>query len=429
MEDKGRRIYCNWNKILFSFLAVILLGRTTCFAEESFYNLVFVRENLPVVFHTMASLEGVNIVFDSDNVKDKSSELTIKLDHVTFAEAMSLITQSKGLTYRYIGEKNILVEKNDLASLKTIKLEHVMADDLKKSLAGAAEGLKAKVDIDPVSNSLLISGPIAGVERLTDMVAKLDVAVQQVELEAKVLSISKSATKDLGIDWKWDATPKTYDYTAPTYTVTTDNNGNLVRTQTTAAKITRNSTLTNPGVIQFGKGPEGQPYEFYYQATISALVSNGKAQVLAKPKISTVSGKEAQIMIGDKIPVQVQTIQNGLTTTSIQYVDAGIKLVYTPVVSPDGQIFAKVHTEVSTPELVSDIKQYKISTREAETNVKVKDGETMVIGGLIGQQTSETVSKVPFLSDLPILGALFKSVHNTGSDSEIVIFLTAHIVK
>lgn len=119
---------------------------------------------------------------------------------------------------------------------------------------------------------------------------------------------------------------------------------------------------------------------------------------------------------------------NSTTTTSLEYHDAGIILRYTPRANDDGFITAKVHTEVSTPIYVEDMKAYKFQERTADTTVRLKDGETMVIGGLIGSEETRSLAKIPFLGDLPILGNFFKSVKRGKSDTELLIFLTAHVL-
>ena len=182
------------------------------------------------------------------------------------------------------------------------------------------------------------------------------------------------------------------------------------------------------GIIQFGRGPEGHPFEFYYGATINALITDGKAKVLARPNITTIQGHEAVINIGGEVPVTETSVTNSTTTTSISYKEAGIILRYTPRVNGDGTITAEVHTEVSSPLYVEEMKAYRFQSRSADTTVRLRDGETMVIGGLIGSEEAKTLSKVPFLGDLPILGAFFRNVKKSKTDSEIMIFLTAHVL-
>lgn len=397
-----------------------------CLAKPAAVSLNFVQEDIRVVLHTLSLLSGTNMIIDESVAKD-SPTITIRLDNVPFDKAVDLIAQAKGLTYHNT-ENAIIFERSDIGDSAIIKLQYADALDVKKSLAGATDGLKLKVDTDIPANALVLTGSSLGISRVKAMVGELDKKPQQVLMEAKVVAISKSATKDLGIQWSWDEAPKTYEYEAPTYSYDASTKTYI---QQTPGKITRHTNVGNayPGIIQFGRSPDGHPYEFYYSAKINALVSNGNAKILSQPKVVTINGKEARILVGDRIPVQTSTVANGTTSTSTSYVDTGIKLTYTPVVGADGQITARVHTEVSTPQLVSDIKQYQITTREAETNVRMKDGETLVIGGLIGSQQSKTFTKIPFLGDLPVLGSLFKNVSNSGSESEIVIFLTARVVE
>ena len=102
---------------------------------------------------------------------------------------------------------------------------------------------------------------------------------------------------------------------------------------------------------------------------------------------------------------------------------------YTPRVNVDGTITAVIHTEVSTPQYIEDLKAYRFNTRSADTTVTVRDGQPMVIGGLIGAEDAKSVSKIPFLGDLPILGALFRNHKKNKSESELMIFLTAHVIN
>lgn len=397
-----------------------------CLAKPVSVSLNFVQEDIRVLLHTLSMLSGTNMIID-ESVAKESPTITIRLDNVPFDEAVDLIAQAKGLTYHKT-ENAIIFERSDIGDSAIVKLQYVNALDVKNSLAGATEGLKLKVDTDIPSNALVLTGSSLGISRVKEMVGQLDKKPQQVLMEAKVVAVSKSATKELGIQWSWDEAPKTYEYEPATFSYDASTKTYI---QQSPEKITRHTSVGNgyPGIISFGRSPDGLPYEFYYSAKINALVSNGNAKILSQPKVVTVNGKEARILVGDRIPVQTSTVANGTTSTSTTYVETGIKLAYTPVVGADGQITAKVHTEVSTPQLVSDIKQYQITTREAETNVRMKDGETLVIGGLIGSQQSKTVSKIPLLGDLPILGSLFKNVSNSGSEAEIVIFLTARVVE
>ncbi|WP_144034054.1 Type IV pilus biogenesis and competence protein PilQ [Sporomusa silvacetica DSM 10669] len=401
------------------------------------------------VLTALATVGKVNMVMD-DSVK---GTITIQLTNIPYDSALDLVCKTKGLTYQLVDDVMVVGVADQIGrgfgSVHIFKLKFINPDSVKDTilsiLFGEKKGEKAtktvgssansqksttasaastsgetaseksteldRLTIDYATNSLVLFGTEAEAAQIQKLLSELDVPYQQVSLEAEVLAISKDKTKDLGIEWSWEATPQYAERT-------TDDNGDVTVTRT-----------GSKGVIQFGRNPEGNSYEFYYQATINALISNGDAKVLAKPKVTTINGKQAQILIGDRIPVQVQTLTNGTTTTSTEYIDAGIKLIYTPRINTDGLLTVDVRTEVSSATLVPDIKAYKITTRQAETTVRLKDGETMVIGGLIGSTDSEAKKAVPFFSDLPIIGSLFKNFNKSHNDTEVVIFLTPRIVK
>lgn len=181
--------------------------------------------------------------------------------------------------------------------------------------------------------------------------------------------------------------------------------------------------------ISYGKSLSGHPYTFFFQAKLNALISEGKAKVLAKPNVVTMNGRKAEILIGSKIPVIVEHLENGVQTTATEYKDAGIKLTYTPLISRKNEITADVNAEVSTPYLVPEMRAYRIITRSANTMVRLKSGDMITIGGLIDKEESRTFRKVPILGDIPILGKLFQSRGKSIDESEIVIMIRAEILE
>ena len=262
------------------------------------------------------------------------------------------------------------------------------------------------------------------------MLAEIDVELKQVSVEAKILAIDKDASKNLGIDWMWSTLPQYPEREITHYDAKYDSRGNQTASEYFVEEYTRKANdNTGYGIIQFGRGPEGIPFEFYYGARINALVTNGKARILSRPNVTTIQGHEAVINVGSSVPIPKESITNSTTTTSLEYRDAGIILKYTPRINADGTITATIHTEVSTPQYVADLKAYRFNTRSADTTVTVRDGEPMVIGGLIGAEEAKSISKIPFLGDLPLLGALFRSHKKSKSESELMIFITAHVLK
>ena len=282
---------------------------------------------------------------------------------------------------------------------------------------GLDSDTQRRVLVDRATNTLLFYGTESEALSVREIISALDVAPRQVSLEARVIAISKQAAKELGVDWSWSALPQ-----YPRVRRGDDGAWEV------GGRNAGNEGTSAPGIIRFGRGPEGVPFEFYYSAAIRALITDGRAKMLARPNITTVQGHEALINIGAEVPVPRTTTSNTVTTTGIDYREAGIILRYTPRVTADGNIVARVHTEVSTPVFVEDLQAYRFQKRSADTTVRLKNGETMVIGGLIDSDESRSLSKIPFLGDIPILGAFFRSVRTSKTETELMIFLTAHVL-
>ena len=282
---------------------------------------------------------------------------------------------------------------------------------------GSDSDTQRRVLVDRATNTLLFYGTESEALSVREIISALDVAPRQVSLEARVIAISKQAAKELGVDWSWSALPQ-----YPRVRRGDDGAWEV------GGRNAGNEGTSAPGIIRFGRGPEGVPFEFYYSAAIRALITDGRAKMLARPNITTVQGHEALINIGAEVPVPRTTTSNTVTTTGIDYREAGIILRYTPRVTADGNIVARVHTEVSTPVFVEDLKAYRFQKRSADTTVRLKNGETMVIGGLIDSDESRSFSKIPFLGDIPILGAFFRSVRTSKTETELMIFLKAHVL-
>ena len=282
---------------------------------------------------------------------------------------------------------------------------------------GSDSDTQRRVLVDRATNTLLFYGTESEALSVREIISALDVVPKQVSLEARVVAVSKQAAKELGIDWTWSALPQ---YPR----VRRNNSGSWEVSERSAGT----GGTSAPGIIRFGRGPEGVPYEFYYTAAIRALITDGRAKMLARPNITTVQGHEALINIGAEVPVPRVSTSNSVTTSGIEYREAGIILRYTPRVTADGSIVARVHTEVSTPVYVDDLKAYRFQKRSADTTVRLRNGETMVIGGLIDSDESRSLAKIPFLGDIPVLGAFFRSVRTSKTETELMIFLTAHVL-
>ena len=450
--------------IIGCMLSLFLLPIVNCRAEAS-VTMNIVDSEVREVLTSLASIGGVNIVAD-DSVNGK---ITVQLAGVSFQEALDIITKTKGLQYQTIGNTIIVGTKNNMSAgfgqLHVFHLKFANPDDvvnaakLALGLGGSTESsstenstqttttsntnsttsnndgkttaeISGNLTVDKATNSLLFYGTASEAQKIRVVLDQIDIPYEQVSLEAQVMSINKTDSKNLGIEWEWSKAPQSYEEYTPEKITIDGTTGKI--TSIEPAEITRASSFnkgTTGGIISFGRSPDGLPYEFYYAAKINALINNGKANILSKPKITTINGKEATINIGGEVPIPTLTVSDNTTTTTYEYKETGIILKYTPRVNDDGYITAKIHTEVSTPTYDADAQAYRFNKRSADTQVRLKDGETMVIGGLIGSDESKVMSKIPFLGDLPILGRFFSNVNNSKNESEVIIFVTARIVK
>ncbi len=286
--------------------------------------------------------------------------------------------------------------------IATYPLSYARAKDVQEALQGI---FKQKLALDAITNSIILCGTSEEHARLAQLLPKLDVATKQVTLEAKIIAVSRESSKDIGIKWGWDTIPQRHENT------TSDSDSD--------------SDSNYDGNFKFWRG-----YAFRFNATLSALIANGKARILATPRIITIPGQQASIFIGDHIPVQTEKHDSSGSYTATEYLDAGIKLEYAPIISCDGKmVTARVHTEVSTPVLISELKNYRITSRTADTNVRMFSGETLVIGGLISEEQQRSIQRVPFLSKIPILGELFINRSKKNAQSEVLLLLTPHITE
>lgn len=394
----------------------------------------------------IALANNLNIVIN-DEVQ---GNVSVKLSNINAQDMIKIIAENNNYTYQF-KDNVIYISKGDKdINLYTMQINYLELDKIAQTINLMLTGnlpdkiddkdkktaINNKVMIDESENTISFYGTLKQYEQIKNFLQEQDKPQKQVSLEAKVTAIQKDAAKDLGVSWEWSKLPQspeheiTYDTVKHTV-INEDGSKEEITDYLPVDEVTRkwNDDENIPGVIRFGKGVDGYPYEFYYAAKIDALISDGKANILARPNITTIQGKEAVINIGSEVPVPTVSTTNSTTTTSIKYREAGIILKCTPRVNEDGIITVKVHTEVSSPMYVEDMKAYRFQKRSADTIVRLKDGQTMVIGGLIGSDEAKQMSKIPFLGDIPILGNLFKHIQKSKSDTEVMIFLTAHEVN
>lgn len=242
----------------------------------------------------------------------------------------------------------------------------------------------------------------------------------QIRLEAQIIEINSDYTKNLGIQY-WSQTPGSNSSSGSS----TGNSNNDITVGTAGLFYGGedfSSTRKHGGWLG--------SHIANVNVTLQALINEGKARILSRPSITTMSGKTANILIGGRIPIPVS---DGNGNVSIDWHEYGVKLNIEPVVDSEDKITSKVHAEVSTLDYSHGVKIDSfsvpgIATREAESEVNVRSGMTMAIGGLINSEDAKIVSKIPLLGDLPIIGRFFRHTSNTRDKRELIILITPTLV-
>ena len=242
----------------------------------------------------------------------------------------------------------------------------------------------------------------------------------QIRLEAQIIEINSDYTKNLGIQY-WSQTPGSNSSSG-----SSSGNSNSGITVGTAGLFYGGEDFSSTRKHGGWLGS----HVANVNVTLQALINEGKARILSRPSITTMSGKTANILIGGRIPIPVS---DGNGNVSIDWHEYGMKLNIEPVVDSEDKITSKVHAEVSTLDYSHGVKIDSfsvpgIATREAESEVNVRSGMTMAIGGLINSEDAKIVSKIPLLGDLPIIGRFFRHTSNTRDKREVIILITPTLV-
>ena len=319
-------------------------------------------------------------------------------------ESPEEVIKELGRIYHFSVTKqhNTLLIESDEATLENRELyvlspEHLPAESLKAVMGTVVKN--DKIAVLSEQNEVIMHLTSGEKRRVETLVRAVDKEPKQVQLEATIIAMEQSYAKEQGFRWSWlsltgHGEDKTNSY----------------------------------GAVTFGKTPSGEAYKFFVKPELSLMESSGKAVLIAKPSIMALNGETAHILIGERIPVIEESEVNGERKRSTRYEEVGIKLNYTPIITADGGVDAKIHAEVSTAIMVSEMKAYKISTRQAHTRVRLQQGEVLVIGGLMDNRDQQQIQKVPILGDIPLLGKLFRHSRKSKDSVEMLMLVRATVV-
>jgi type IV pilus assembly protein PilQ len=404
-------------------------------------------------FRLIHEISGLNVVLDPQ-VK---GTLTIVLDEVPWDQALDIVLQNNGLDKQLHG--NVL----RIATLDTIKKEAETARDVRKAENDAQEMITvtrvlsyAKADTlkdtlkkfltgrgdilaDSRSNQLIIRDIPAVIPAIDNLIHQLDRKSQQVEIEARVVSATRSFAQDIGTEWGFAGTTtggRSFYSGSPavgasgvTTTGVPPSPVGVTAGQTTGNGATAGIPLNvnlGAGVPTSGFGFSHRSPNFAVDFFITAAEAKGVGKLLSKPRIVTQNNEKATVKQGVKIPIQT-TINN---TISVQYIDAVLKLEVTPQITAEGTIYMDVLVE--NTQIDNGIPRIQgvpaLDTESAESKVTVADGATIVVGGVIITQSQVNITQVPILGSLPLIGNLFKRNSTSVTTGELLFFLTPRII-
>ena len=405
--------------LLFAAIAVALLLPMSAQAASDNISLNFRDTDIRQIITTIAQQSGTNIIAE----KSVRGQVTVELNDVYYEEAMNLIARTNGFAVRKIGNTWILADEKTLIEAFergltiTKRLQYARASDVSQVISSTIRQ-DVRVAVDERINAVIVSGGKDILDEVSKLIETIDTPVHQVMMEAKIVEVSTNATRNLGFRW-----------TGGTNSTGNDNDFGAI-----PILSTREYFATNPdsGLYQEEfAGQQGEMFglgDFYrenllFRATFSALESRNETKVLSNPKISAVNGQEAEIIVGTKV------IYPGGADQPPQEKDTGIKLKITPRINDDGYITVDAEPEVSFVEEWSDGGRYPvIGTRAARTTVRVRDGEEILIGGLIRDEEGQTNENIPLLGSIPIVRNLFSRRGRSNSSQELIILITPHII-
>jgi type IV pilus secretin PilQ/predicted competence protein len=407
------------------------------------------------VLDMLGAKAGINMIYGDD----VSGTVTISLTKVPFDEAFKTLLNVKGLAAQQTGDNILRIaapatfmaeQKKSMAQTRVFFLSYMKASEAKvqvDAVSGAEGRGTARCTADDTNNALIVTDTPLGLDATERLIRSLDRVPKQVIIEAKLIEVTLENSLDYGISWSGygekngtyfgagdSANKATVGGDSPGIQQPAAGAGKAVSTPYGSAS--GGSGVNLPANVVYGAFRLGKVASNYmFDAVITAAAKKGKAKVLSDPKVATLNNKEANINITTQIPyttTETTAATPPISTTKVTYITTGIVLKVTPTINSDGRISMKINPTVSQPSAtVASVAGGApgIDTRSADTTVIVRNGETIVIGGLIHDTQSDYVFKVPILGDIPLLGYLFKKKSSSRTRMELLIFVTPRILE
>jgi type IV pilus assembly protein PilQ len=403
-------------------------------------------QDIPVrtVLQIIADYNGFNLV-TSDSV---SGNVTLRLDGTPWDQALDIVLKVRGLDKRMDGNILMVAPTDELAEREAKELQarqkvedlealysefitvnYAKAADLAKLLDGKDSSLlsaRGNVSVDERTNTILLKDTAKAIENVRRLVERLDVPVKQVLIESRMVTVKDSVAEELGIRWGFSDQQLTKAVSGSAAAAQSLANGTIPALD---SRYNVNLPVNTEGAGKIGFHISKLGDGTLIDLELSALEVENKAEIVASPRISTANQKKARIEQGVEIPY-VQAASSGATT--VEFKKAVLSLEVTPQVTPDNKIILDLTVTQDTEGKVVQTptgNAVAIDTQRITTQVLVDNGETIVLGGIYQQQTTNTISKIPVLGDIPYAGALFRRSLDKTEKKELLIFVTPKIIN
>lgn len=385
--------------------------------EEELISLHFVKANIHSVLQQFAKQVGINMSLHAE----VSGEVSIHLNHVPWQDALLAILQPSGLDYQevngifYIAPSPLLIDNQTLQILKTdyIRIHYAKAQELATLIKSKGTSLlseRGQVSVDARTNTLILQDTPKALTAIYQLIKELDIPVQQVMIEARIVNAKHHFTRDLGINFNIsNATDADIAFNASSSV-----------SQLLAYDLPQTSMSTSGLAIAKLSG------DILIDLEISAAESENNTKVIASPRLITANQSEAVIRQGKQIAVEESTSSGA---TSVSFRDAVLELSVIPHITPNDKVILELNVKQDVLGHFTDNGQPTIDTKSIRTQVLVDNGATIVLGGIYSRTESEGIERLPFLNQIPLLKHLFQDQSILTDRDELLIFVTPTIIK
>lgn len=411
------------------------------------------------ILQILAKESGINIVA-SDTVNGK---MTLSLKDVPWDQALDLVMQARNLDMRQQGniiniaprdellakDKAFLQAEKEIAELgslysqnfqlkyknveefrKILRLDEIDTNNSRNTLLSN----RGSALIDPATNTLIVTDTRSVIEKFRKLIGELDVPAQQVMIEARIVEATDGFARDLGVKFGYGGTERqtAWGFNSGSGGISAANNGGTGgNIGTSSGRWSVNTNINLPVAAAANSIALVRALSSgALNLELSASEQLSKTKTLANPRVLTQNRQEAKIESGTEIPYQDTSTSGNNTTTTTTFKKAVLGLVVTPNITPDGQIIMNVKINKDTPIdcRVKNEATKCIQTKNLDTQAMVENGGTLIVGGIYEEENGNTLTKIPLLGDIPVIGNLFKTRQNNQSRRELLIFITPRIM-